>query len=354
MATDDMNKAPELEGGARRRARAFVLALLLFTPSAFAWNDTGHLIAAMVAYDALPGSVRSWALDLIRAHPRFREDFEARLPASLADASAAERARWYFGRAAVWPDYARRFEAEPEPAREALVARYGHGGWHYVNLPLYLSPADAERDSQPPPPLAWHAGLDPARLNIVQALTMLTATWCEASPSDRAVSLSWVLHLMADLHQPLHTAAMFGAPAFERGDRGGNDVPVDGGSNLHALWDAALGSERRFGRIEASARADARAVATRPDEVAVIDPPRDFALWAADGRDLAARAAYTDAVRSTMEASRPNAVRAVNITSAYRRDMRADSQRQIVLAGLRTAALLETLHALDRHSDCRR
>jgi len=338
----------------RRCVRGLVLALVFVAPSAFAWNDTGHLIAAMIAYDALPGATRGWALEVIRAHPRFREDFEARLPASLADASATERARWYFGRAAVWPDYARRFDGEPDAARDALIARYAHGAWHYVNLPLYLSPADAERDAQPTPQLVWHAGLDPARLDIVQALSMLTTTWCAASPPDRAIALSWVLHLVADLHQPLHTTAMFGAPAFERGDRGGNDVPISGGSNLHALWDGALGSERRFGRIVSAAQADARAIATNAGDVAVLDPPRDFASWAADGRDLAARAAYTGAVRDAMAASRPNAPHAVDVTSAYRRAMRADSQRQVVLAGRRTAALLERLRDLDRHSDCRR
>jgi hypothetical protein len=330
------------------------LAIAVATPHAHAWNDTGHTIAALIAYDALPEATRAWALDVIRAHPRFREDFESRLPASLASADAAERARWYFGRAAVWADYARRFDDEAAPARDALIARFGHGGWHYVNLPLYLRASDERADGQPPPSLVWSPDLDTARLNIVQALAMLNATWCSASSTDRAVALTWIVHLIADLHQPLHTTAMFGAPAFLRGDRGGNDVPVIGASNLHAMWDTALRSERRWRRLENTARSDAAAVATRPSDVAVVDAARDFALWAADGRDLAARAAYTDDVRAAMAAATPNAMEPIAITRTYKRAMRAAAQRQIVLAGRRMAALLETLRARDQHSDCRR
>src|SRR5262245_52667119 len=171
-----MNKANELEGGRVRRARWLAWLLLLAAPAASAWNDTGHAIAALIAYDALPESTRAWALDVIRAHPRFREDFEARLPASLTEADAAERARWYFSRAAVWPDYARRFDDADAPSRDELIARFGHGTWHYVNLPLYLRASDERSDAQPSPVLAWSAGLDPSKLNIVQALAMLTAT----------------------------------------------------------------------------------------------------------------------------------------------------------------------------------
>ena len=66
------------------------------------------------------------------------------------------------------------------------------------------------------------------------------------------------------------------------------------------------------------------------------------------------RDAYTDDVRAAMAAAKPNAMEPLAIGAAYRRTMRADAQRQIVLAGRRLAALLENLHAADQHSDCRR
>ena len=63
-----------------------------------------------------------------------------------------------------------------------------------------------------------------------------------AKPGQRNEALKWVVHLMGDLHQPLHAA--------NRGDRGGNrvqgsffgerDNPPYGALNLHAVWDVHM------------------------------------------------------------------------------------------------------------------
>lgn len=56
-----------------------------------------------------------------------------------------------------------------------------------------------------------------------------------APPHERLVALKWVVHLVADIHQPLH--AGFGD------DKGGNTFQVQAlghGTNLHALWDSGL------------------------------------------------------------------------------------------------------------------
>ena len=63
-----------------------------------------------------------------------------------------------------------------------------------------------------------------------------------AKPGQRNEALKWVVHLMGDLHQPLHAA--------NRGDRGGNRVQVSffgerdnppyGSLNLHAIWDVHM------------------------------------------------------------------------------------------------------------------
>src|SRR5262245_50201976 len=103
---------------------------------AAAWNDTGHMTAALIAYDRLPADVRIAPGRLLRAHPRFHEDFEPSLPAKLLKETAARQDRWYFAYASTWPDVARRFERELDPmARDALIARYNHSGWHFINLP---------------------------------------------------------------------------------------------------------------------------------------------------------------------------------------------------------------------------
>ena len=99
-------------------------------------------------------------------------------------------------------------------------------------------------------------------MNLVQALETLTQNWCGATDAQRALSLAWITHLTADVHQPLHATALYAFPAFiraDRGDRGGNDILVVGASplradNLHALWDGALGDEWKYRQLEALAR----------------------------------------------------------------------------------------------------
>ncbi len=355
-----MNKAFELEGaGAGRGARRCVaaLAFALVASPAFGWNETGHVISALIAYDGLSDSAREWAMQTLRAHPRFQENFDTHMPRTIARASAAERDRWYFAAAATWPDEARRFDDVADVAtREALVARYNHGRWHYINLPTYLQPADREAHPLAQPSMAWSPTLDPAGLDIVQALAMLFANRCAPSQTDadRALALSWLLHLVADLHQPLHTTALYGAPAFERGDRGGNDIPLAGGGNLHALWDAGLGSERRWQRLESAARRYAAAAALRRDDVEVSDFPHRIRSWAEDGRALADRVVYSPDVRAALIAAAPGHVAPLQIGMAYRAVMRETAARQIVLAGRRTSALIELLHTDVTRAHCGR
>lgn len=67
-------------------------------------------------------------------------------------------------------------------------------------------------------------------------------------PRQRLQALKYIVHLVADLHQPLH--------AGYADDRGGNLYQVQAfgrGTNLHALWDVAL-LENRPGGVEALRR----------------------------------------------------------------------------------------------------
>jgi len=90
-----------------------------------------------------------------------------------------------------------------------------------------------------------------------------------ARPGQRNEALKWVVHLVGDIHQPLHAA--------NRGDRGGNRVQVSffgerdnppyGPLNLHAVWDIHM--VRRL-------------IADRGGEGAVVSAPvaaRDRSAW---------------------------------------------------------------------------
>ena len=53
-----------------------------------------------------------------------------------------------------------------------------------------------------------------------------------ANTRSRNESLKWIVHLVGDIHQPLH--------ASDNSDRGGNSVLVRGAANLLAVWDVAV------------------------------------------------------------------------------------------------------------------
>jgi hypothetical protein len=334
-----------------RFAGVRILAILMafWGPNAAAWNDTGHMIAALIAFDQLPPDVRAAAGQLLHAHPRFHEDFEPQLPRNLVKAAVAEQDRWYFAFAATWPDQARRFaRVRSAVARDALIARYHHGSWHYINLPIYLRSSDQRQLHQRTPSMRWSPGLDPAKLNIVQALEMFSTTWCDPHQTDaeHALALSWLLHLIGDLQQPLHTTALYSVPEFIHGDRGGNDIAVVGGTNLHALWDGALGDERRHQRLITMARQYGR--------VEVVDSAVNFQRWAKEGRTLAAAVVYTTDVRNAVATATRAAPPRVSLGRDYRAEMRTTAQARIGLAGHRLAAVIEPLFAREASTRCRR
>ncbi|MCL4793913.1 MAG: S1/P1 nuclease [Bryobacteraceae bacterium] len=96
--------------------------------------------------------------------------------------------------------------------------------WHYINLPITQPRGD------------WRAYC-PASGCVVSVIPDMMARLRDRSRSraERAEALKFLTHFVGDLHQPLHTG--------DRGDRGGNDVPVvfrDRPGNLHSIWDTPI------------------------------------------------------------------------------------------------------------------
>ena len=346
----------------QRRMRWRFLVLVFVAPAASGWNDTGHMVAALIAYDRMPLSVSAAMGRLLHSHPRFQEDFAPRLPKPLRNVAAAEQDRWYFAYASTWPDTARRFDnVRGASARDALVARYNRGSWHYINLPTYLQPSDRQRIAAQAPQMNLSAGLDDARLNVVQAIESLTQNWCMSSDAERALALSWLTHLAADVHQPLHATTLYAFPMFiraDRGDRGGNDVLVVGetslrADNLHALWDGAIGYESKYRNLETLARDYGRA-ASKAKNDDKGDLPRKLQSWAKQSRALAASDVYTPDIRSAIAAAGDSRQVTVTIGNAYLAAMHATAVRQIGLAGRRTASMLEALAVVGASPACAR
>ncbi len=314
---------------------AVATGLLAASPAATAWNDHGHMLAAVIAWDALSPTTRRQALVLLRAHPRFHEDFQRQRPASIGGSAAASR--WYFAQAATWPDLVRRL---PDRVRE----RYHHGRWHYINLPIFVSRREQNALGRRLPDNV--ESTPPARatddMNAVQAFAYGRRVLADprAPQRERGLWLAWLLHVGADLHQPLHTSAVFHRPAFDGSDRGGNRLLVDADTNLHALWDGALGRTRAWDAVTVHARAlaaDPELHAVANAGLALLEPM----AWAREGNRMAATLVYAAPMREAILACRtPVESLPVTLPPGYETLMRAEAEQRIVSAGLRLAAVL--------------
>ncbi len=127
-----------------------------------------------------------------------------------------------FVTASCWMDDAR-----------GLPDRYDFGPWHYVNLPFTPDGLPAPEAG---PNVIW---------GINRCLEIMSGR-AEDPAIDRDQALVMLLHLVGDIHQPLHTTN-------RGGDAGGNRVMVPNveltkeeqlygksrWSNLHAFWDSS-------------------------------------------------------------------------------------------------------------------
>jgi hypothetical protein len=161
------------------------VALIAWTPALSAWGSTGHRSIALVAERHLSPEARATIDRLL--------DGESMAAVSTwADEIKSER-RWDF--------------ASP---------------WHYVNIEDDETYATAPKNP----------GGD-----VIEAIIRLEKVLADRSqPAEkRAEALRFLIHFVADIHQPLH--------AGRRSDRGANDVEVfwfGRRTNLHAVWDSDI------------------------------------------------------------------------------------------------------------------
>ena len=190
------------------RRIAFVLLTWIGLPGAtYAWGCSGHHIVALIALHHL--------------NPRALAGVEELLTAQAIDPSLAryckdETADPFVG-AATWADDVKRAE--------------GTGSWHYIDIPRGIAQGDPNQYCEPVGPL--RNGNRPGCL--LSALHDQLAILDNGNQADRARALRYVIHLIGDLHQPLHVN--------DNADRFGNCVLVQfrtKSTNLHSLWDSGI------------------------------------------------------------------------------------------------------------------
>lgn len=274
-----------------------LLIVLIGDGTAFGWSEIGHRAVASLAYALLDPQSRSAAADLLRQHPRFTEDFK--MPEQVHVASRATQDEWIFQQAAYWPDIARRI---PGSDTEGPRFEFNRPTWHYINQPLYLAESDRVAiEDDLPANVSRDVPSDPALLrgmNVAQALAHCQAIVADESrpAAERAVCLCWVFHLVGDIHQPMHSTALFSVDRFPKGDKGGNMIHTRPNDNLHAVWDRFPGGEGERGVGTYTDFMAARSMAFGLMAGSHDIPTGDVETWLTESRALAETIAYAPEV----------------------------------------------------------
>lgn len=290
--------------------------LLLSATPAHAWNSFGHMIVAAIAYDQLTPTVRSKTAALLNLNPQYSEWIDG--------VSASDRDKVAFLKAATWPDYIKHaagYTNDGESPSNPNVSqnsgyddRLMHRYWHYIDLPF--SP-DGTALVQPVPP------------NAQTQIAAFRATLASHTASNalKSYDLVWLIHLVGDIHQPLHATSRF-TKDEPKGDRGGNAVALCAKpcrNELHAFWDDVLGTSTD---PEKAIRAPEKMPAVNQRTAAISDESQ----WIQESLKIAKSDVYTSPVGVG-----PGPY---SLDTDYRTNARRIAKERVAFAGARLAKLI--------------
>jgi hypothetical protein len=272
----------------RKLLIAAAVAAVLIPSPALAWGKTGHRVVAAIADTQLSG--------LARAH----------VEQILGPGESLDEA-------ANWPDEMR---SAPGTFWQKTATP-----WHYVTLNgITYDHAPAEGDA-------------------LEALAHFRSVLKDsaATRADQQLALRFIVHLVGDLHQPLHVGKCC--------DKGGNDVKVTWfgkPTNLHAVWDSAIVDDEQLSFTELAAKLE-RHISDRD----VIDwwdiNPRDWVSESAQYRDTLYPTAADASHDKKGKKSKTPPVPDLSYSYVYR--FTPLMERRLSQAGVRLAAYLNAIYA---------
>ena len=313
-----------------------LIILLLCAPNLFAWNATGHMTIAYIAYESLDAQTRKQVDALLKSHPDY-----SKWVAGIPEDPAFDELRGVtaFLYAATWPDQLRddpRFQNGPTSGiRHAagenplgIPDTYRHQNWHYIDRPLIGRFDDLKIDST-----------NTEFRKAPTVLTQIQVSWeaignAELPKTYRAYYLSWLVHLVGDIHQPLHAVAHMTLDDQGKlhGDKGGNMVRLAGLGDIHDLhwyWDSLLGDDTSLAGI--TSRADALTRVVKDPGNLTLDPE----TWFEESSALAISVTYKGLAQA---AETPHGL---VLPSGYAAEARNTGNARIAIAGYRLAGVIE-------------
>jgi hypothetical protein len=182
--------------------------------TAFSWGDDGHKAIALIAQQCLTRSAKNQVTAMLAAD---------------ADPLTAHD----IANEATWADKYRDMD-------NRTVHYVQTQNWHFTDIEIGNQNPDLDAACFGRKPLAANtlASNGPARACAVDKVLQFQAELAAQNidPEESLIALKFLLHLIGDLHQPLHSS--------DNHDRGGNSVKVivDGfphtpRDELHGFWD---------------------------------------------------------------------------------------------------------------------
>ncbi|MFZ4483772.1 MAG: S1/P1 nuclease [Chthoniobacterales bacterium] len=319
------------------RLLCVVSVLSLATQPALAWDSLGHMLVTQIAWDRLTPEAKA---GVEAALARFNAE-------KKSDRGTLDEA-YDFITASCWMDDVR-----------GLPDKYNFGPWHYVNLPF--TPAGL-----PEPAAATDVNVI---WGINHCLEIISGR-AEDPAISRDQALVMLLHLVGDIHQPLHTTN-------RGGDAGGNKVKVPNfeltkeeelfsqrrEGNLHSFWDSAYRRGFRDGRAvvayeaplyDPAKPAAGHMAAREPIRRAAVmitskypTPgqlgPKDASAWAHESHAIGYEKGYG------MLADNSPTNQKATLDEHYVNSAREVAEQRVALAGYRLADLINGLLAPAAH-----
>ncbi|HUA63012.1 MAG TPA: S1/P1 nuclease [Verrucomicrobiae bacterium] len=337
---------------------ASLLVLTLASPrQTFAWGNSGHEAVAWVAWQQLTPATQKRVMQLLAMVPTLQnsahtksipgyKDWVNDLPPGL---STDDQNLYLFMRAATWADTIKHEwlqdsdtppkNSPPSEPAKGYTDTASHGYWHFVD--------DGFASDKSTVPAT------PAPNAATQIVELRTAIAVNDASVDllKSYELVWLLHLVGDIHQPLHGAVRF---FNNQGDEGGNTVKItmptamkkqfegtlskSAPTELHAFWDDLPGEGAPAPALP-FAVTFAKTLSPA-DQASVSDTdPND---WAQESLSMAKKDAYHSPIGKSPA---PTSGSSYSITQAYYNTAMQDAKVRIALAGARLAKLLnENLH----------
>lgn len=311
-------------------------ALLLSTQAALSWDGLGHMAVAYLAYKKLSPEKQKRVNELLKLNPLYSKSLKTkfgtekpwtkRLRIDGKNKGGQLEEAYLSMLAATWPDVIKNadeydnktLETSSDSNQNYVLSVAGkkprHKKWHYINVPFTTDDSETEPAESP------------NAQEMIGAMRKIIASDL-ASDEVKSYNLTWLLHLVGDVHQPLHTVARF-SKYLPEGDSGGLSEEIGPKFALHSFWDELLGEGESPSFQEISdAVAD---IKDAPPELAKVS---DESIWIKEGVEIAKSTVYSFKEKPQGEY--------IELDQAYKDRARAVAKERISLAAARLANLIE-------------